>query len=160
MREKVPADRDFTVRIGGMALKKRLAPAAAALAAALFPTISPGAPIPGHTGTNAGGLVVKERFDPTNGVPTEGWVSYLVVRHAVSGRVALRDSQTAPLHVESVLSRGAYKLRSFIRTCSGNCGSLDPSSNPCSAAFRLRAGDRIRATIHRDARQHCRVSFR
>jgi hypothetical protein len=143
-----------------MAWKNRLAPAAAALAAALFPTLSVGAPMPGHTGTNAGGLVVRERFDPTNGVPTEGWVSYLVVRHAVSGRVALRDSQAAPLHVDSVLSRGDYKLRSFIRTCSGNCGSLDPPSNACSAGFRLRAGDRIRATIHRDADQPCRVTFR
>jgi hypothetical protein len=143
-----------------MAWKKWLALAPPALAAWLWPTISVGAPAPDRTGTTAGSLVVKERFDPSNGVPIEGWVSYLVVRRAVSGRVVLRDSQAAPIHVDSILNRGAYRLRTFIRTCSGNCGSLDPPSNACSAELRMRAGDRIRATIHRDASQPCRVTLR
>ncbi len=105
----------------------------------------------------AGTLVVHEKFDPSAGLFFEGYVSYLVVRRAGSGKVALRQSKAGLLHSTSVLPRGAYRLRTYIRTCDGNCGLLDPPTNRCSAAFRLAAGRVVRAKVRRDA-TGCRVS--
>lgn len=104
----------------------------------------------------AGQLVLREQFDPGEGIPIEGYVTYLVVRKAGSGAIALKQSEPAPLRMTSVLTRGRYRLRTYIRTCDGNCDLLDLPSNSCSASFRLRAGKKVKATIQRDA-TGCRV---
>jgi hypothetical protein len=105
----------------------------------------------------AGQLIVREKFDPGKGIPIEGYVSNLVVRRAGSGAIALRESQAAPLRVTSVLSRGRYRLRTYIRTCDGNCSLLDSPSNSCSGALRIASERVVKVTIRRDA-TGCRVA--
>jgi hypothetical protein len=104
-----------------------------------------------------GHLRVRESFDASQGIPTEGYVSYLVVRRARGGEVVLRESQGGPLRSDSVLSRGRYRLHSFIRICDGNCGLLDLPTGRCATDFRLAAGADVKAKILRDA-AGCRVS--
>jgi hypothetical protein len=112
----------------------------------------------GRRAQSAGELIVREKFDIGQGVPTEGYVSYLVVRRSDSGQVVLRQSQDGPLRTDSVLPRGHYRLRSFIRTCDGNCGLLDSVTNRCAATFRIGAGDLVMAKIARDA-LGCRIGI-
>jgi hypothetical protein len=127
---------------------------AASFALALLLAVAPAAR---GAAQQAGSLVVHEKFDSSAGIPVEGYVSYLVVRRARSGEVALRESSPALLNTDSVLARGRYRLRSFIRTCSGNCGFLDSPSNFCATTFRLGAGEVVKAKVLRDA-SHCRVT--
>ena len=110
---------------------------------------------------SAGLLSVRETFDDSKGTPVEGYVSYLVVRRAGSGDVVIKESKAGLVRSTSVLTRGAYRLRTYIRTCSGNCNFLDPPTNSCSAQFRIKgspggATEIVKAKIRRDG-NGCRV---
>ena len=68
--------------------------------------------------------------------PIEGYVWFVGLdgrTHAVRGSAATILRGTA----------GRHLLTSFIRTCDGNCGYLDPPSHRCSLRLRLPA----RATV-------------
>ena len=105
-----------------------------------------------------GTLKVREKFDDRAGFYIEGYVSYLVVRRAASGAVVVKQNKPYLLRSSSILPRGVYRLRSYIRPCDGNCGLLGSPTNSCSVAFKVRAGDVVKARIHRDA-NGCRVSI-
>jgi hypothetical protein len=104
----------------------------------------------------SGQISVRESFDETKGIPIEGYVSYLVIRRAGSGKVVIKDSKPGFFRSTSVLPLGNFRLRSFIRECEGNCGYLSPPSSSCSATFTMHAGESLKAKIRRDAGQ-CRV---
>ena len=45
------------------------------------------------------------------------------------------------------LPPGFYRLTSYQRACSGNCGALDPPTDRCSAPLRIRPGKTLRALV-------------
>jgi len=69
--------------------------------------------------------------------PIEGYVWFAGVDRArrVTGRSL------------SVRPTGRHDLVSYIRTCDGNCGLLDPPSKRCRHALTLRAGTTVHATV-------------
>ena len=78
--------------------------------------------------------------------PIEGYVWFVGLdgrTHAVRGSAATILRGTA----------GRHLLTSFIRTCDGNCGYLDPPSHRCSLRLRLPA----RATV-RLRNAGCRIT--
>jgi hypothetical protein len=106
-------------------------------------------------GTPYGTLQVREDFDSEGGVPIEGYVSFVVVKKAGSGKVVLRAEPpfSGPIH------RGLYRVSSFMRTCSANCGYLDPPSNRCATRFNF-AGGITKLTIRRLADRPCEFRVR
>jgi hypothetical protein len=103
-----------------------------------------------------GTLNVREHFDPEGGIPTEGYVSYVTVRRAGSGRVVLR----AQPPFMGTLHQGRYRVSSYMRTRSGNCGILDPASNGCSTSLRLEGGAATTITVLRRADRPCELRVR
>jgi hypothetical protein len=69
--------------------------------------------------------------------PTEGYVWFV----GLDGR-----PQAVRGHVTTVLrgSAGRHLLTSFIRSCDGNCGYLDPPSHRCSRLVRVPARAAVR----------------
>jgi hypothetical protein len=126
------------------------------MAFATIVVISALTPASGAEGPRSGLLSVRESFDQSEDIPIEGYVSYLVIRKAGSGKVVIKESKPGFFRSTSVLPLGNFRLRSFVRDCEGNCGYLSPPSSSCSAAFTMRAGESLKAKIRRDASQ-CRV---
>jgi hypothetical protein len=88
--------------------------------------------------------------------PVEGYVSYLRVEPAhgaavITGR--LPGSQRVTLR----LPPGRYRLRSWQRTCDGNCSYLDQPTIECARAFTLHRGEPLAATIQVDWTSGCTV---
>jgi hypothetical protein len=107
------------------------------------------------TGTFAS-LVVREHFDPEGGIPIEGYVSYVTVKRAGSDHVALR----AQPPFRGVLPAGRYRVSTYARTCSGNCGNLDPPSNKCGTSLRLVGGTTVRVRVIRRFDRPCEIRVR
>ena len=107
------------------------------------------------TGT-FGTLSVREHFDPEGGIPIEGYVSYVTVKRAGSDRVLLR----AQPPFRGTLHAGSYRVSTFARTCSGNCGNLDPPSNRCATSLRLVGGTTVRVRVIRRFDRPCELRVR
>jgi hypothetical protein len=101
-------------------------------------------------------LIVREHFDPEGGTPIEGYVSNVTVKRAGSDHVALR----AEPPFRGTLHGGRYRVSSYARTCSGNCGNLDPPSNHCGTSLRLVGGTTVRITVLRRFDRPCELRVR
>jgi hypothetical protein len=49
--------------------------------------------------------------------------------------------------LEASLDPGSYRLTSYQRPCSGNCGTLDPATDRCSTDFEMKSGSQARVLI-------------
>lgn len=94
----------------------------------------------------AGHLSMTYRFDSSHGVPTEGSISYLVLKRTPGGQV-LSAELTGTDSLSTPVPAGRYHVSAFQRTCSGNCETLDPPSYTCGRDVRVHAGERVRARI-------------
>lgn len=103
-----------------------------------------------------GTLKVREHFDPGGGIPIEGYIPFVVVTRAGSGRVVLR----AQPPLRGTLHRGRYRVSSYMRTCSGNCGELDQASNKCATSFRVKGARATTITVLRRADRPCELRVR
>jgi D-alanyl-D-alanine dipeptidase len=119
---------------------------------------APAAVAQGPTGT----LDFRRFLDLSRGPYIEGSVSFLRVVDA-RGRLVLeeRSSGRVRWRVKRRLPRGRYRVTSFERPCSGNCGLLDPPRERCARRIRIFAGGRtgVRATVrpHRGCRMRARA---
>lgn len=94
-------------------------------------------------------LAVTHRFDLSQGIPTEGFVSYLRLTQA-DGEVVGQRELRGPLpdrRATFQLPEGDYRLIAYQRTCAGNCGFLDPPSNRCAEELALRGGQARRVVV-------------
>ena len=72
----------------------------------------------------------------------EGSIAYFRVRSGNSGWTErsigplIRDPQT----VTFSRTAGEYEMESYVRSCDGNCGRLDPPRDQCRATFLLKSG--------------------
>jgi hypothetical protein len=90
----------------------------------------------GFGGTSSSATLRVTLDDKMTLRPIEGYVWFV----GLDGRPhAVRGSATTILRGTA----GRHLLTSFIRTCDGNCGYLDPPSHRCSLRLRLPA----RATV-------------
>jgi hypothetical protein len=91
-------------------------------------------------------LRITTSHDYSGGTPTEGSVSEIEVNRVVRGKLTPVFQATVqiarPITVH--LRPGTYRTAVAVRTCSGNCGYLDPPAARCSRTTLLRAGDRVR----------------
>ena len=69
--------------------------------------------------------------DRMNARPIEGYVWF-----AGLGKAQQAKARTVVLHA----APGRHRFVSYIRTCDGNCGFLDPPSKRCSRVVTLRSG--------------------
>ena len=106
-----------------------------------------------HGGKGQGTLNVRERFDPEGGLPTEGYIPFAVLRKAGSGRVVLREKPS----FHRRLPAGRYRLSSYMRTCDGNCGFLDPPINKCVATVEIDRGMTTTVSVLRRADRACEL---
>jgi hypothetical protein len=106
-----------------------------------------------HGGKGQGTLNVRERFDPEGGLPIEGYIPFAVVRKAGSGRVVLRAKPSFHRN----LPAGRYRLSSYMRTCDGNCGFLDPPTNKCATTFELERRKTTTIRVLRRADRSCEL---
>lgn len=86
-------------------------------------------------------LEVEQRFE-RGAVYVEGALSYVAVDGPTSEERRLEHGRA-----EIELAPGRYELRSWQRPCDGNCDSLDPPTDECSAKFEAHDGARLRASI-------------
>ena len=101
-------------------------------------------------------LLVRTTYaplQPKEGIPIEGYLTYIRIRDA-AGRVVY---QRASGRLRRRFAPGRYALSSYIRTCAGTCESLDRPSDHCSRRLRLRAGRTLRVRIRRAASGRCKA---
>jgi hypothetical protein len=58
------------------------------------------------------------------------------------------------------LAAGRYRLRSWVRPCDGNCGTLDAPTDRCARPFTLARGQTLVATIRQRPTTRCSITFR
>jgi hypothetical protein len=120
---------------------------AATLAMSLVVTLQAGA-ADGH-----GKLVVAESFSPHEGVPIEGYYSY--VRVVRSGRV-VRETRLRGRHTTISLAPGAYQVVRYARICDGTCARLSDPGTKCRTDALVRRGARTGVQVFATA-QRCRM---
>jgi hypothetical protein len=91
-------------------------------------------PLPG--GSNR--LVVYETNLGREPVYTEGFQSYLAVSADAGGSTTVTVPRTAgrPVFTKR-LATGRYTIKSWLRPCDGNCGTLNDSTDRCQLAVSL-----------------------
>jgi D-alanyl-D-alanine dipeptidase len=119
--------------------------------------------VPAASAQGATGKLDFRRFlDLSRGPYIEGSVSFLRV-FAANGRLVLEERSAGRVRwrVSRRLPEGRYRVTSFERPCSGNCGFLDPPRERCSRRIRIFAGGRtgVRVTVrpHRGCRTRARA---
>ena len=120
---------------GALTARVALACALAAVAA-----LAPEAAAQGESGR----LRASTSFDTSRGRPIEGWLDFFRVRNSAGRLVFERQAS----RLDEPLASGRYRLRSFQRTCAGNCDRLDPPSPGCARELRIRAGAILRVRVH------------
>ena len=105
-----------------------------------------------------GTLDVKQRFDYSAGLYTEGSVSYLRVRKG--RRVIAERSRPGPVSIEKRLRPGLYRVGSYQRPCQGNCTFQDMPTDLCSRRVRVFAAETTAARVVTRPGRGCRVRVR
>ncbi len=117
---------------------------------------------PASAPTPGGTLVVREHQRPSDGVYTEGYVSFLRVRDH-TGKVIIRrrfDVGDPLVHLRSDLAPGTYRVTRFIRPCDGNCGFLDPPTERCGHEVGIESGHSTVAVARTRVGHACKVRVR
>jgi hypothetical protein len=100
-------------------------------------------------------LKVTHRLDMKGPLYIEG--AYYYLRTERQGRSATRRLRQPTTTLRLV--PGRYRLRGWARPCDGNCNYLDPPTDHCTAAVRLRAGRTARIRITARAGTPCRIDL-
>jgi hypothetical protein len=98
---------------------------------------------------------VRQIYDMSQGGYMEGSYSYVRVESLAGEKVIekrfLEGEKLGPLRFLSTttvrLAPGSYRLVSFQRPCSGNCGLLDPPTDKCSREMVVAPDRSVEATI-------------
>jgi hypothetical protein len=109
------------------------------------------------TKPDAAKLLVEQTVNRGGPVPIEGAYSYVRIEDKSGSKVA-EQRLPGDGRAETSLDPGSYRLVSYQRTCDGNCGTLDPASDRCSASFT--ASGPVSARIRVTYGSGCTVSFR
>ena len=109
---------------------------------------------PAEAATGTGSLAVTRHFDPSEGVPTEGFKEYLRVLH--DGKLVERLELTKD-RTSLTLAPGRYRLVRYVRDCDGVCSNLDAPSSKCRADAVVKGGKRTAVTINSFAAR-CRIT--
>jgi hypothetical protein len=105
-------------------------------------------------------------FDLRDGVPIEGFVSYIVLRRKPGGtvfRAEMWDRRT----VTTPIIPGRYRISAYQRICSGNCSNLEPPDFGCGRDLTASSRERVRSRINvkfgptdPEHQRHCQIRFR
>jgi D-alanyl-D-alanine dipeptidase len=131
----------------------------AVLAAGLIAALSPPAAL---AASPSGELDFRRVLDTSRGVPIEGSIAFLRVRHA-GGRTVLEQNSGGPRvrwRVRRRLPAGRYRLTSYERPCEGNCSVLDPPAKRCSGRITVIAGGRTGVRVTVRPGRGCRMTAR
>ena len=113
-------------------------------------------------GEGASGPAVVYVRQERSGPPfIEGSFSYVRVvgsdGKTVTTKRLQRTSENDPfLHVGLLLDAGEYRLVSFQRVCSGNCGELEPPSHRCDYALEA-GGETVALVVRLNAPSGCEI---
>jgi hypothetical protein len=113
---------------------------------------------PATDAVDRGYLRIREQRTASGSIPIEGAYQYISVRRTSDNRVVYRDRSSTRLSASLHLRPGFYRVSSWTRTCSGTCATLDPPSDRCRGAFRVRSKRYITATIHTAFGERCRIT--
>ncbi len=111
-------------------------------------------------GVGAGKLRVREHRLPSDVIYTEGYVSFLRIREAGSGRAVVKRRFAGRVHTRTKLTPGRYRVIRFIRPCDGNCGFLDPRTERCAAAVDVGADGATKVVIRTRTGSDCKVQVK
>ena len=67
----------------------------------------------------------------------EGFQAYLAVAADAGGSTTVTVHQTAGPALTKRLATGRYTIKSWLRPCDGNCGTLDDATDRCQLAVSL-----------------------
>jgi hypothetical protein len=122
-----------------MAHRRGLAIATVGSAAVLVGTAQAGGAAP----VTQGKLQASVTVDTSHGIPIEGSVSFFRLRAADGSVVLERRAE----RLSAALPAGRYRLASYQRTCVANCDTLDPPSDRCARALRVRRNGTLRVHV-------------
>lgn len=115
--------------------------------------------VPSFTGAaSTGELRLRDRTTTTGMLYVEGAYQYVTVRRSRGHELVLRTRFGERLRKRLDLPAGYYTVRSWTRTCDGNCRFLDPPTLRCRGTFRVRPGRYVTATIVHGVGVPCRVT--
>jgi hypothetical protein len=106
-------------------------------------------------GPDAVDVSVRQIYDMSQGGYFEGSYSYVRVESLAGEKVIEKrfpeGEKLGPLRFLSTttvrLAPGSYRLVSFQRPCSGNCGLLDPPTDKCSREMVVAPDRSVEATV-------------
>jgi hypothetical protein len=114
-------------------------------------------------------LHVRQLYDMTGGAYVEGAYSFVRLERSDDGEVVAEKRLEEGRQLEELiilsettltLEPGSYRLVSYQRPCSGNCGTLDPPTDECSATLEVAAGRSVDATITVLPAKSCSIEIR
>jgi hypothetical protein len=106
-------------------------------------------------GTPGPRIEVRTEFDDSGGVYIEGFLSYVRVRGpGIDEEIELEVPESASFELEG---GGTYVMTSWVRSCAGNCGFLDPPSDRCEDMFAVGEGATLRVLITYRAGTPCEI---
>ena len=108
-------------------------------------------------GGGPGKLHVREHRLPSDVIYTEGYVSFLRIREAGSGRAVVKRRFQGRVHARTKLPAGRYRVIRFIRPCDGNCGLLDPRTERCAEGVDVGADGATRVVIRTRTGTGCKI---
>ena len=109
-------------------------------------------------GAKRGTLRVTSRALPSTATYTEGAIQFAAVYRAGGAKpVVTGRSRGGALRFAHRLAPGGYRIDSWTRTCSGNCGVLDAPSLRCTRTLRIGAGAVRRYEVRTRVGRRCRI---
>jgi hypothetical protein len=124
-------------------------------------TTDPGA----TTGPDAAGVRIRQIYDISKGMYVEGAYSYVRVEDLSGKQLVERrlgdqrqlDEVTLVSTTTLNLDPGTYRLFSYQRPCSGNCGYLDPPTDRCSQRITVEPGTPLAVTVSVAPAEGCTI---
>lgn len=96
-----------------------------------------------------------------DGLYIEGAIAYVEVVDQ-GGRVVVQSQDVDDLGDKALareqLPTGTYEVRTYVRSCVGNCGELDPPSDHCETTVDLLADSLVEVHITRRVGQPCEIA--
>jgi hypothetical protein len=105
-------------------------------------------------------LVVYETYLGQEAFYTEGFQSYLAVAADAGGSTTVTVPRNAGPAFTKRLAPGRYTIKSWLRPCDGNCGTLDGSTDRCQLAVSLGAARPTDYIVLLTPGRGCRIETR
>ncbi len=115
--------------------------------------------LPATADAAPGTLDLRQSFNSSRGLYTEGAVSYVRVRGIRGKLILAKRVNRTRFRMRRRLASGRYRVISYQRPCDGNCGFLDPPTDRCARQMRILSGGLTEVSVRVRPGRGCRMTL-